>query len=138
MSFTTIKEVKDAIVSQFVIDWASQTVIAYDNDDYKPPNDTTPWVRLNVQFSGGNQASLGSTGTRKFRYEGWVIVQVFTPIGSAKTSDNDGFANDAKNVFEGKHISGIWFREVGVRYVGPDGKWFQQNAMANFIYDFTK
>jgi len=138
VALTSITNIKDALQAQFISDWAAQTEVSYDNDDYGPPNDDTPWVRFSIQFDDGEQVSMGGTGSRGFRYYGWIVVQVFTPIGNGKTSDNDGYCENAKNIFEGESISGIWFRDAHIRYVGPDGKWFQQNVNAQFIYTITK
>ena len=136
MSLVSIKDIKDALQAQFITDWAGRTAVAYDNDEFLPPEDNTPWVRFNIQFISGRQVSLGSVAA--FRHEGFVNVQVFTPAGNAKTSDNDTYCMAVLDMFEGKSTSGIKFRNSGVRLVGNDGKWFQQNVHTEFMYDIIK
>jgi len=135
----TINEAREAIYDQFISDWAAQTPIAFDNDKFVPPTTDTAWVRLNIKFVTGSQASLGDvTDCRLFRREGLIAVQVFTPVGDY-TYNNDILVADAMNVFEGKHISGIWFRNVRNDTVGSfEEKWYHQNMIAEFQYDEIK
>ncbi len=128
-------QARDVIYKQFATDWGSTTAIAYQNINYTPPNDGSPWVRLNVIHITSTQASLGGVGDRRFRRRGVVVVQVFTKDGDA-TYNNDTYADKARGIFEGKKLSGVTFQNVGVETIGSDGfGWYQQNVRAEFWYD---
>ena len=137
----TQAEANTAIVQAFNTAWGvpgvTLTPIKYDNIEFDAANINVPWVALNVQFTGGEIASIGTVGGRNFRNFGLVFVQVFTPSGSNRLI-NDGFARTAKNVFRGVQLGTMWFRNAQVITVGNEGKWFQQNVSAEFIYDETE
>ena len=124
-----------AIQAAFFQAWGRTTPIAWDNLDFDAEGQNKPWVRLNVQFTTGSISDLGIVGDRRFRNEGFVFVQVFTPVGGGK-SINTVLATTARNVFRGVQlVGGLWFRNEGIVDVGPDGKWYQQNVSAEFIFD---
>ena len=124
-----------AIQAAFFQAWARRTPVAWDNLDFDAEAQNKPWVRLNVQFITGSISDLGQVGDRRFRNEGLVFVQVFTPVGGGK-SINTVLATTARNVFRGVQLAGgLWFRNEGIIDVGPDGKWYQQNVSAEFIFD---
>ena len=124
-----------AIQAAFLAVWGTTTPIAWDNLDFNAEAQNTPWVRLNVQFTTGSISALGIVGDRRFRNEGFVFVQVFTPVGGGKSA-NTLLATLARNVFRGVQLAGgLWFRNATIVHVGPDGKWYQQNVSAEFIFD---
>jgi hypothetical protein len=132
----TPDQAEKAIQSAFNTAWGTTTPIAWDNLDFDSESRNDSWVRLNIQNTAGTIASLGAPGTRGFRNFGTVFVQVFTPVGRGKTG-NTVLATQARDVFRGQHLSGgsLWFRDVDIVTVGPDGKWYHQNVTAEFIYD---
>lgn len=134
---TTPIEVRNIILNAFIDGWAGQTEVAYDNMEFDPPDGDTAWVRLSVKPTFRTIASLGQEGNRRFRGFGMVIVQVFVPTNSA-TYNSDVLADAVLDIFEGKKIDGVWFQDTRIEQVGPDGKWFQQNVLADFIYDENK
>ncbi len=128
-------QARKAIQSAFTATWGTSTPVAFDNKAFDANALNVPWVRLNVQFTSGSIAGLGQVGTRCFRNEGLVFVQVFTPVGGG-VSPNDLLATTARNVFRGVQLAGgLWFRNEGITHVGPEGKWYQQNVSAEFIFD---
>jgi hypothetical protein len=128
-------EARKAIQTAFVATWGTMTPVAFDNKPFDANDLNIPWVRLNVQFTAGSISCLGIVGDRRFRNEGLVFVQVFTPVGGG-VSPNDLLATTARNVFRGVQLAGgLWFRNEGINDVGPDGKWYQQNVTAEFIFD---
>lgn len=126
---------KEAIYQAFVDGWASETAITFDNESFTPPA-ADPWVRVAVRHNASVQDSLGRPGNRRFMRLGSVFVQVFTPIDQG-TLKADQLAKKAREIFEGKTLSGtsISFRDVAVREIGADGKWYQANVEAEFGYD---
>lgn len=137
----TPAQARDAIQDAFNVVWGIPTPltpIAYDNLSFDPTKLNIPWVRLNVQFTSGSIQTLGGVGERQFRNFGIVFVQVFTPPGS-NTVVSDSFANTAKSTFKGVQLAGgLWFRNTQIVSVGNEGKWYQQNVSAEFIYDETE
>jgi len=128
-------EADKAIQEVFNQAWGKTTPVAWDNLDFDAEAQNKPWVRLNVQFTTGSISELGLVGDRRFRNEGLVFVQVFTPVGGGK-SVNTLLATTARNVFRGVQLAGgLWFRKAEIIEVGPDGKWYQQNVSAEFIFD---
>lgn len=128
-------EADKAIQSTFIAAWSGATPVALDNKPFDADGLNVPWVRLNVQFTTGSISALGQVGSRCYRNEGLVFVQVFTPVGGGKSA-NTLLATTARNVFRGVQLAGgLWFRNEGIIHVGPDGKWYQQNVSAEFIFD---
>lgn len=124
------------IQALFNTGWAGATPVSFDNDGFVPGN--VPYVRVAIIFNSGELASLGAVNQRTFRAFGIVAVQVFTLSGTT-ASANDLLAQAAADIFKGvQTISGIWFRNTGIATVGNEGKWFQQNVSAEFIYDFIE
>jgi len=128
-------DARKAIQTAFIAVWGTSTPVAFDNKPFDANDLNVPWVRLNVQFTTGSISQLGQVGSRCFRNEGFVFVQVFTPVGGG-VSPNDVLATIARNVFRGVQLAGgLWFRNEGLTHVGPEGKWYQQNVSAEFIFD---
>ena len=143
----TVEQARDEIHTLFKTAWDagvettgktvlycdSKLVVPKTNDANNNPN---TWARITVQHVLGYQASLSNrSGVKKFRREGIVTVQVFTPLGTG-LSIADKVYTIVKNAFEGKHSPGnVWFRDVRVNEVGSSGNWFQGNVLADFEYD---
>lgn len=124
-----------AIQSAFLTQWGRTTPIAWDNLDFNAEAQNSAWVRLSVQFTLGGIAALANLGDRLFRNLGIVFVQVFTPVGEGKSA-NTVLATQARGTFRGVQLAGgLWFRNETIVDVGPDGKWYQQNVQAEFIFD---
>ena len=134
MSF---KEVRNAIQKQFLIDWADQTEVALQNQDYKPDDDRNSWVRFSASPIDGTQITLGGAPNRRFRKFGVVAIQVFTSLNDA-TDNNDILSDNAVNIFEGKTFDNIVFRDTRIVEVGASEDWYQQNVLSDFYYDEYK
>lgn len=142
----TRTQARDEILGVFKTAWdadvtsASVQVIYPDNPD-QPPNDNSPFTRLNIIHSPeGNQVTLqNEIGSRRFRRFGICISQVFTVRGDGLNL-SDQLSTIARNAFEGVVTSpgGVIFRNVNAIEVGPSGIWFQVNVIANFEYDEVK
>lgn len=147
MSNLTYSEARDEIHTLFKTAWDAgaetgcQPVLYADSKTTVPKTvdtDSNPdvWARITVQHTGGNQATLG--GNRCFNRFGVVTVQVFTPIGTG-LSIGDNVYKIVVDAYEGKTTpGGVWFRNVAVNEVGPEGEWFQTNIIADFEYEEQK
>ncbi|MCP4897717.1 MAG: hypothetical protein GY906_12155 [bacterium] len=136
-----ITQARDEILAVFKTAWdagaesAGLTVLYWDLAQDPPP--TGAWARVTVRHSDGNQATLSnSVGQRRFRHEGTVFVQIFTPLDEGLTLA-DALTSIVKYAFEGEVTSPgrVIFRRVRVNEVGRDGQWFQVNVLADFEYD---
>ena len=146
----TFTAARDEILTVFKTAWdagadtAGKVVIYPDAKNQVPKTndaDSNPnlWARVSVIHDTGGQATLGGIGNRLFRREGSVTVQVFTPIGTG-LSIADRVYKIVVDAFEGKtSASGnVWFRNVRVNEIGPEGSWFQTNIIIDFEYDERK
>lgn len=133
----TLNEGKEAIKVFFLATWGGisnlRTPIAWDDAAYDAASTNDDWVRFAIRMSGGDIASLGDFGNRRHRYFGVVLIQVFTLVDKGEAA-NDGHAKVAIDAFRNADI-GIRFSEIGPIYVGPEGKWYQQNVSATFEFD---
>lgn len=132
---TDIVAAKEAIYKAFADAWGVTTKLTFDNEAFTPPANAA-WVRLAVRHTASLQESLGRPGNRRFMRLGSVFVQVFTPIDKG-VREADQLTKQAREIFEGKTLTGtsISFRNVTIREIGPDGKWYQANVEAEFGYD---
>ena len=134
---TLITEARGIIQAQFELDWNSRTEVAYPNVEYTPTRDQS-WVRVAVDHNLSSQQTLGSVGNRVFRRLGLVFVQVFTEKNEGQKS-SDELVKAVLDIFEGKQLQGIWFRDARVQEIGIDeDNWFQVNISIEFQYDTIK
>lgn len=104
------------------------------------PDQGTTYARATVRHTVGGQRSLGQVGNRIFTHPGVIIIQCFGPVKSGNgLTIAEGLANIAKDAFEGRSSSSIWFQNCRINEVGSavDG-WYQVNAVADFSYDEVK
>jgi len=136
----TYAQAVDDILGVFKAAWdpTSHTAL-YTNVKGEVPSGEDPWARVNLQHTGGNQASLtGGLGTTRWARMGFLAVQIFVPIGEG-LSEAHALAKIISDAFEGASTAnGVWFRNVRVNEVGPDGDWYQVNVVVDFEYDEVK
>jgi hypothetical protein len=139
MTSLTHKEAIDVMLGMFKTVWDGTGWVAlYPNVAGDIPTGTDPWARVNIQHTDEEQASLsGGLGTSRYMREGGLAVQVFTRTGEG-LSTGHSLAKIVQDAFEGQTSSGIWFRNVRVNEIGPDGDWYQINVLIDFIYDEIK
>jgi hypothetical protein len=135
----TPSEARNAIQIRYLDNFSGQFPIALDNQPFTAPNadEDIKWVRLNVQFTNGEQSSLGILGNRKFTRVGFLYIQVFTPAGHA-TDQNDVLAEESLTLFEGERLGNLWFTNGRIITVGEDGKWYQQNVVSELTFEAIK
>lgn len=135
---TTTPEARERIYALFLADFTATAAVTFDGEKYDPP-DAGDWVRLSIRHQARAQESLGGVGRRKFESVGSVIVQCFIPLDSGRSAA-DTLAEDARSVFEGKHLQpeGIRFTSAAITEVGATEDWYQINVEAFFTYTETK
>lgn len=134
---STYEEARDLLSAFVTTEWNTATSSApllYDNLNADRPADPSLFGRLNIQHVSGMLAALGAS---RFRRMGVLSVQVFVPLGSG-TQQADQVAESLVEALEGVGplvLENIWFRNIGMREVGPDGTYHQVNVEADFTFD---
>lgn len=144
MPYASISQARDAILGTFKTAWDAQTPpvppVVYDGISGEPPRDGGVWARVSVKHGPSAQATIGgSPGNKRFRRIGFVVIQLFVPIGQGLTVA-DRYAKVAVDAFEGKATKpdGAFFYNVRANEIGPTDDWFQMNILAEFQWDEVK
>lgn len=131
----------DDILTVFKTAWDTTGYVAlYENiGGTLPSGNSDPWARLTVRHNAGNLVSLtGGLSTQRYVREGTLFVQIFVPSGES-LSEAYSLAELVSTAYEGETTpNGVWFKNVRVNEVGPDGHWFQVNLLIDFTYDEIK
>lgn len=136
----TFAQARDEITQMLATAWAvTGYPLLFEDMKGDPPKTGGPWARLRIAHNRGDQEALANPiGTRLWKRDGLLFVQVFTPIGEG-LSRADALAKIAMDAYEGKSSpGGVWFRKVRYREIGPDGNWFQVHVIAEFEYTEAK
>lgn len=126
----------EAEIRKFFNDaWNGATPIAWPDLKFSIP-DRQNWVRFDCAENDGQQVSMGSPGSNRFRHYGIVTIQVFQPQDQGSKEARQ-LATDALGVFMGAvTANGVQFYDVQGRQIGNDGNGFYQiNVLASFYYD---
>ena len=97
------------------------------------------WGFVQVRHISSERVTLaGTAGSRRFRRDGLLTLQLFIPQGDGLVL-MDAIGQEFLNALEGKTTTnGVSLRNVRVVEVGEDGPWFQANVLANYDYDEVK
>ena len=148
----THSQARDGLFERFNTDWTALAGaqnngvvphVDWQGDDDGSKRDTSqPWARISIFHALSFQQTSGPVGGRIFQRTGSIIVNVFAPLSSGEgLTQAEALATIAQNAFEGKTAGPggcIWFRNVSINEIGPDGAWFQFNITADFLYDELK
>ena len=95
------------------------------------------WFRWTMQHADGYQASLSNQhGERRWRREGFIIVQCFSLLNNGGLYGAQRMAESVRDAYQGSSTpGGVWFRNATTQEVGEDRHHFQVNAIVNFNYD---
>lgn len=144
MPIASFTAARDAIIGHFRTEWNAQSApvpeVLYQDDKKDTPSGNDSWARVTVLHNVSGQVTMGPPNNRRFRRQGLVTVQIFTPFGDGLT-DSDIFAKVALDAFEGKETGGgdtVEFRNVRMEEIGQNGNWHQTNVIAEFEYDEVK
>lgn len=142
----TFQEARDAVLGRFKAQWDADTPavtgsvppVQWQNVREPAAEDTgAPWARVFINHQPSGDHTLGGEGNRLFERLATVFVQIFVPVGEGLALA-DQLAKIAADAFEGKRAGEVWFRNVRMQEVGPDGPWFQVNVSATATYDERK
>ena len=152
MSSLTLSEARDGLFERFNADWTAFASavngglvphVDWQGDDDGAKRDTSkPWARMSIFHGLSFQQTAGPVGGRIFQRNGNVLINIFAPLSNGQgLTQAEALATIAGNAFEGKTAGPggcIWFRNVSIQEIGPDGAWFQFNINADFLYDELK
>ena len=141
MPINTVQEARDEILAHFTTAWnagAGATIpLIYSDREADLPADGS-FARVTLQHSNFNHATLGGrlSGGQRFRRNGIVTVQVFTPSDDG-LGLSDTLGDLALSIFEGQATGSdrVEFRNTSLNEIGHDGAWHQTNVLADFNYD---
>ena len=103
-----------------------------------PAGDSSPWARVTITGLPPSARSLTGLSTARYTRNGLLIVQIFVPLGEG-LAEAYNLSKIVADAFEGVHTPRqVWFRNVRVQEIGPDGEWFQTNVLVDFTYDEVK
>lgn len=133
----TFEVAMDEILGVFKTAWDTTGFVAlYENIAEAIPTTQVSWARATLRNSTGRQATLsGANAAQRYRREGFLTVQIFIPIGEGLPQAYS-LSKVVTDAFQGTTTaSEVWFRNIRVNEIGPDGEWFQTNVIIDFTYD---
>lgn len=115
-------------IEQYLQNNYTQTLVKFENDEMN--EDVDEWIRISIQNSNSNQASLGDDAI--FRYVGILFIQIFTKsdIGSGRALE---IADSLTTLFRAKRINDIVFKVPSIQKVGLYQGWYQINVSTKFL-----
>ena len=107
----------------------SETGIDWDNVEFTPSRGT-PFVRLDIQWTGNNTISIGGRN----RGEGYIDISVFVPSNTGTTAVS-GIADRLAAIFNKWDTGQLKFRVARTQRVGEQEQWYQVKVLVPFQFD---
>lgn len=136
----TYSEARDEIFSVIKTAWdTTGFLMAWPDKDFEKPTGRDPWARTTLRHTDGNQSTLANhNGLQRFKRDGVLTIQIFTPIGEGLSRSYD-LSKIISDALEGTTTTkGVWFRNVRLNEIGSDAPWFQVNVNSDFSYEELK
>lgn len=134
---TTPNEAHAAINDRFITQWADATPFTFTNEGTLADSVDTAWVMVTVHPTKGGQHTLGKKTQRRYRRNGLIMAQVFTPVNTG-SQQAETLAKQLGDIFEGESFDGVDCFNANMRNNGSDGEWFQMNVDVEFSYQENK
>ena len=135
----TLSQAREAVLARWKAIWdVAHPTIPYWFENVKTTPTTAPWARVTMRTLNDVQQTLGAPGSRTFRREAAVWVQLFgnLAVGSLEL---DALVPDVRAAFEGASFGGV--TGVGgarVSYPGSDGLWYEVVVVCPVTYYETR
>lgn len=146
MPIDTYEEARNQILALVTTAWNAQgspPQLVYDDKPQDLP-DTATYARITIQHNTSSQVTLGGKPSqggagRRFRRNGLITVQIFTPFGDGLTT-SDPLVDLVVDALEGEETGSdqVEFKNVSVNEIGENGAWHQTNVTAEFEWDRVK
>jgi hypothetical protein len=125
----------EAITQRWITAWpALQPLVPYtfENEAYLAVD---TWVRVTLVHAAREQATMGSTGNRRFEARGAILVQLFGAVDVGRRPLAQ-LADSVRSVFEGQRI-GTEITTYGgsTRELPTDGRWARSSVSIPVWYD---
>jgi len=143
MKSYTLQEAYDAILAKFNAGWIAggydASNIIYEEttspDDLPPSTET--WCRVFYRLADVSKTSLSDMNkTASYSRRVVLSVQLFSPNNKGREVSNE-LNQKMLDLFEkgDSSLPAIWFIDVDVKEIGPDGPWFfsRLNVTVNFF-----
>lgn len=141
MTDQTIETAADVLVAYWIANKGNAYRTVLEGEQYDP-DETEPFYELEVLEEGREQETLGRVGNRRFLSKARFYLRIHYPVqisGATKGSRPISvLAKEARDVFEGKTISGLRLFAVEVRQGPTDGKWIRRLVTGEFDYQERK
>lgn len=112
--------------------------IFYESVKEEQDHGTEPFIRVWVRHTSGAQRTLAGGNGRLFARNGFVRVEVYSPITKG-LQESYQLAKVVADAYEGKSSdNGVWFRRVRITEMGKDGIFNRVDVIADFDYHETK
>lgn len=128
-----------ALYDQFKDNWDADTYpVWWPNAEFDTPTvgATSGWVRWNHLPGEGVRNDFGSPTAIGLEYTGIVIIQVFTPVLTGQTANNQLCDTVDEVYFDFRSTDGGFHIRTRAAYrnnVGADGAWYQQNVVVPYV-----
>lgn len=136
----TYSEAVDEILTLFKTAWDTTGHDAfYQSVKKSRGSNTDSWSIVSIKHATGFQATLsGTVGSRTFRRQGELTVQIFTAVGKG-LQEFYNLAKVVSDAYEGSASpKGVWFRNTRITEIGRDGEFSQNMIVVDFEYDEVK
>lgn len=138
----TLNQAREAVYLQFKTNWDilhPGALYFFENLAGATPTVDAYWSRVTMRSLDDRQDTLGAPGTRQYRREAAVWVQLYGPL-NVGTLELDTLAHDVRTIFEGTSFGGI--DGVGAVRVTPLGnensKWYEVAVVCPITYYETR
>ncbi len=129
----TFDEARDYILGIFKIVWTPPRVAVYTDVAGEVPDGQVVWARPKLQHTDGNQDALtGGLGTIRWQRKGFLWIQIFSPQGAGGTAGYAA-AQLLVNAYQSDRSS-VWFRNIRMREMPPEGAFARHDVIADFEY----
>jgi len=139
-----IGTVVQAVQDRMTASWAHGDVpVFFENTEQTLPVDGTsgapkPFLHLSVETVRGELAAFGGgRGNNRWRTPGEIMIRIFVPRGSGRSTADD-LAEDAASIFRGQRFGAdIDCFEAGIVAAGdtPDGNYWLTEVAVGFSFD---
>lgn len=136
----TQAQAREAVYSHWQTQWETLQpgVPYYFENEIVVPEPTTTWARVTLRHLDSVQHTLGLAGSRQFRREASVWVQLFAPLDAGMASI-DALVADVRSIFEGVNVDDIDPAGASrVQEIGSDGKWYEVVVVSPVTYYETR